>query len=367
MMKHFLGRISFVVGLLISSGSWASTMNNFECPQGFDCPDAIMPKVAFWADVYATYSEHHVILSDTRRPDLVYLVLDERAMGRAVRCSSSDPFYATTERKLVSDLRRMMLENETPDWIANEEHYEAILSLIDTPPTQSMIKCQHGRRLSMIEAYRRYLRYKDMILEKLTQANLPLELQYLPFVESRYNPKAVSRSKAVGIWQFMKNTGRMFGLTITPHQDDRKDPEKSTDAAIKYFQKWNRCFEQQDCNSWPFTITSYNYGGPGTLRAARFADYDYVYMIEEYNRGRFKKDVKNYYSSFLAATHVFSQPERFFPEVASVTIQPKPAALIQYPREMPKTLSYRELETVEISTQQNRFSKLFRWLIPNRK
>src|ERR1700710_1703478 len=82
------------------------------------------------------------------------------------------------------------------------------------------------------------LRRKDIyfpIFEKyLKKYNLPEELKYLSIIESGLNPKAVSRAKAVGLWQFMSATGKYFSLNNDWYNDDRMDPEKSTDAACRY-------------------------------------------------------------------------------------------------------------------------------------
>ena len=77
-------------------------------------------------------------------------------------------------------------------------------------------------------------KYDDMISAKLAERKMPRELIYLAMIESNFNPTAKSRVKAVGMWQFMSATARQFGLTVGRHVDERKDPEKSTDAALTY-------------------------------------------------------------------------------------------------------------------------------------
>ena len=79
--------------------------------------------------------------------------------------------------------------------------------------------------------------YFDMFEEKLSQYNLPIELKYLPVIESGLRPQVKSRAGALGLWQFMYTTGKMFGLREDSYIDDRMDPEKSTDAACQYLKK----------------------------------------------------------------------------------------------------------------------------------
>ncbi len=113
---------------------------------------------------------------------------------------------------------------------------------------------------------RMVLKRKDLyfpIFEKyLSEYGLPDELKYLSIVESGLNPRAVSRARAVGLWQFMSSTGRHFGLYNDWYIDDRMDPEKSTEAACKYLRQLYRMF-----NDWELALAAYN-SGPGNVRKA---------------------------------------------------------------------------------------------------
>src|SRR5207247_4248815 len=77
-------------------------------------------------------------------------------------------------------------------------------------------------------------RYEGMIREKLRTKGLPEDLVYLTLIESGLSNTAVSRAKAVGMWQFMASTARLYGLTVDPWVDERRDPFKATDAALNY-------------------------------------------------------------------------------------------------------------------------------------
>lgn len=98
------------------------------------------------------------------------------------------------------------------------------------------------------------------IFEKYLKANgMPEELKYLALLESGLNPKAISRSKAVGLWQFMSFTGKEMGLTINEYIDERMHIEKSTDAACKYLKQLYNRFDD-----WDLALASYN-TGPGRI------------------------------------------------------------------------------------------------------
>ena len=85
-------------------------------------------------------------------------------------------------------------------------------------------------RRFFIESYQRSGRYRPMILKKLREAGLPEELSWLPLVESGFKERALSRARALGIWQFISSTGSRYGLARSHWIDERMDPEKSTDA-----------------------------------------------------------------------------------------------------------------------------------------
>jgi membrane-bound lytic murein transglycosylase D len=107
------------------------------------------------------------------------------------------------------------------------------------------------------------------IFEKyLKKYNLPDELKYLSIIESGLNPRATSRVRAVGLWQFMAPTGRYYGLHNDWYVDDRMDPEKSTDAACRYLKDLYRMF-----NDWELALAAYNTGPGNVKRAIRRSGY----------------------------------------------------------------------------------------------
>lgn len=104
--------------------------------------------------------------------------------------------------------------------------------------------------------------YFPLFEKYLAKYNLPEELKYLSIVESGLNPRAVSRARAVGLWQFMSATGRHFGLHNDWYIDDRMDPDKSTEAACKYLTELYNMFDD-----WELALAAYN-SGPGNVRKA---------------------------------------------------------------------------------------------------
>jgi len=104
--------------------------------------------------------------------------------------------------------------------------------------------------------------YFPIFEEMLDKYRLPLELKYLAIVESALDPRAISSSAAVGLWQFKINTSRMFDLEVNSYIDERCDPYKSTEAACAYLQYLYRIYD-----NWQLALAAYN-GGPGVVRNA---------------------------------------------------------------------------------------------------
>jgi hypothetical protein len=113
------------------------------------------------------------------------------------------------------------------------------------------------------EALERGAPHLPMIQRALRAEGLPLDLAYIPIVESAFRPEAVSRAGAKGLWQFMRGTAIEQGLRYDWYMDERSHPEKSTAAAIRYLKRLNTMFD----GDWHLTLASYN-GGPGRVRRA---------------------------------------------------------------------------------------------------
>lgn len=128
----------------------------------------------------------------------------------------------------------------------------------------SFIELFQGRLHDFLETgMRRGSKYLPMIQEVFRAEGLPLDLAYVPLVESAFNPNALSRAKARGVWQFMRGTGLENGLRQDWYIDERADPEKATVAAAKYLNTLAGMFD----GDWHLALASYN-GGPGRVQRA---------------------------------------------------------------------------------------------------
>jgi membrane-bound lytic murein transglycosylase D len=146
--------------------------------------------------------------------------------------------------------------------------------------------------------------YLAFIRREIESRNLPPELIYLPVIESAYLSTAVSRSGAVGLWQFMKNSIGPFNIRVTEWLDERMDFWKSTDGALRKLEENYRYF-----GDWPLALAAYNAGlGAVSRIIGRTGIRDYWALAE----GRhLRTETAQYVSKLLAVSYILSQPRRF--------------------------------------------------------
>lgn len=139
--------------------------------------------------------------------------------------------------------------------------------------------------------------YFPIFEEELAKNNIPLEIKYLAVVESALNPKAVSRVGATGLWQFMYQTGKQYGLNISSYVDERSDPLKASSAASEYMKNMFKIF-----GDWDLVLASYN-SGPGNVSKAirRSGGYQNYWNI----RKHLPKETQGYLPAFLATMYIF--------------------------------------------------------------
>lgn len=140
--------------------------------------------------------------------------------------------------------------------------------------------------------------YVPIFEEALEAEGVPLELKYLPVVESAFDPMATSRVGAAGLWQFMVPTAKHYGLTVNSLLDERRDPIKSSQAAARYLKDLYKSF-----GDWTLAIAAYNCGRNNVLKAIKRAggarDYWAIYPY-------LPRETRGYVPAFIAANYVMN-------------------------------------------------------------
>jgi peptidoglycan lytic transglycosylase D len=177
--------------------------------------------------------------------------------------------------------------------------------LVLNPQVQHFLdRFTHERRDVVGLWFSRSSRYLGMMREVLRSRGLPEELAFAAMIESGFNPVAVSRAGAVGLWQFMASTARRYGLRVDKWVDERRDVEKSTFAAAAYFRDLYAQF-----GSWSLAQAAYNAGEVKVAKAIRATGSNDFWVL---SRSRFlRRETKEYVPAIHAATMIARDPAQY--------------------------------------------------------
>ncbi len=191
-----------------------------------------------------------------------------------------------------------------------EDLIDRIRSGFAIPELDSPLVTQHERWIQrnpeyLARVFDRGGKYLHHIVEELEARNMPTELALLPIVESAFNPQALSKAKAAGLWQFIPSTGRIFDLEQNWWHDQRRDVLESTRAALDYLEK---LYELQG-QDWFLALASYNWGEGAVMRArkrnqAKNRSDDYLSL-------KMPKETQHYVPKLIALRNVLARPEAF--------------------------------------------------------
>ncbi|MEZ4859427.1 MAG: LysM peptidoglycan-binding domain-containing protein [Flavobacteriaceae bacterium] len=192
------------------------------------------------------------------------------------------------------------------------------------PSLESVIKGYlKNRRKTMARLMALSDYYFPMFEEEMARQGLPMEMKYLAVIESALDPKATSRVGAQGLWQFMFQTGKIFGLEVNSYVDERSDPLMATEAAAKYLKSLHKSL-----GDWDLALAAYN-SGPGNVSKAirRSGGRTNYWNIREF----LPQETAGYVPAFLATMYIFEFAEEHgfkshgpkFPYIATDTLKVK--------------------------------------------
>ncbi|MFQ5736784.1 MAG: transglycosylase SLT domain-containing protein [Thermodesulfobacteriota bacterium] len=220
-----------------------------------------------------------VCLKDAVEEAAAFYVLNEEPLPR-------------TEGKVCLDAPQVTVDDSIPG-----------VPIVVNKNVESFIKYfQTSGRKYFERWWDRSQKYMVMIRAILRENGLPEDLSYIAFIESGLNPKARSRSNAVGMWQFIKGTAVRYGLRVDWWMDERMDPEKSTQAAARYFTDLYDRF-----GSWYLAAAGYNAGEGRVSRAVKKHGTDDFWALARHKR-TLRRETRNYVPKYLAALMISKDP-----------------------------------------------------------
>ena len=221
----------------------------------------------------------------------------------------------------------------------------------------SYIELFQGRLHDFIEdGMKRGSKYLPMIQNVFRAEGLPLDLAYVPLVESAFKPNAVSRVKAKGVWQFMGGTAVENGLRRDWYVDERSDPEKATLAAAKYLLTLNKLFN----GDWHLALASYN-GGPGRLqKAIKRVGVDDFWKLADKPKV-LPRETREYVPTILAAIVIARNPAQYGFDFESTTSAPYDTITLPRPVDLRRVAEWAGTSIDEIQALN---PALRRWTTP---
>jgi len=279
----------------------------------FPVPSEIKDNVAFWRNVYGKWSRGEVAIHDDEYMGVIYEVAD--LPGPTLNGYTAGQKRFVWARKAYYKRRLEDLEDRIRAGLPLNRYDQALYDkLMDAGGRWAIygasdrVRSQRGLR----ERFRRGLaisgRYDTKFREIFRSRGLPEDLAYLPHVESSFQTNARSSVGAVGVWQFMRGTGKRY-MTVNGTVDERLDPVTAAEGAASYLGTAYR-----KLGSWPLAVTSYNHGQDGMETAKAIYGNDIGAIVRKYKGPYFKFASRNFYAEFIAAREVASHPHRYFPE-----------------------------------------------------
>lgn len=285
----------------------------------FSVPFGLWERTWFWFDIYTRYGEAHHVIHHTLYPWIIYKIYDTTQ----TLVNSNGPLWLRRERAEKLAEREAVNIRQTLRRLAKRKSYSHLLGLekqlferLAAVPGRRQavfreaaanVRSQLGQKDFFERGLVRSTKYLRHMEAEFRSRGIPTELTRLPFVESSFNERAVSKVGASGIWQIMPDTGRAYML-VSETIDERNSPLKATRVAAQLLRSYSRALGQ-----WPLAVTAYN-NGIGNIRVAikRARSSDLTTIIARNHRGEFQFASSNFYTCFLAALYAEKYQELIF-------------------------------------------------------
>lgn len=239
------------------------------------------------------------------RFDAAFSALD----GAFALMSEVDPDGDALVAQEKEDLRRLISRKIVEIYASQRnvvgDFYGSVPLDVNSYVEREIASFQGPERQSFLEGFRRSGRYRSMIVDRLREAGMPEQLVWLPMVESWFKVRALSRARALGMWQFIPSTGYRYGLKRTSWADERMDPSKSTTAALAYLSELHELF-----GDWLTAVAAYNCGEARVQRLLRRQSAGYFDQFWDLYE-ELPRETRRYVPRFIATVLILQDPAKY--------------------------------------------------------
>ena len=234
------------------------------------------------------------------------IIILDRAYGIMLGIKEKgNPEVAQAKKSLRLTISKRLQEIQSSQVTGVKSEHSPFLMDMNSLVEQEIKRFQGPERRFFLESYKRSGRFRPEIVDALKREGLPEELSWLPLIESGYKVKALSHSRALGLWQFIPSTGYKFGLSRDRWVDERMDPQESTEAAILYLKRLHELF-----GDWITALAAYNCGEGKVLKKIRQQKINYLDNFWDLYQ-HLPSETSRYVPRFLALLHILADPERY--------------------------------------------------------
>lgn len=297
--------------------------DDFIIPKYFD------PSVRFWFSIYTQYNSKQVVIHDKANLSLVYHVIDfdqlhQSKIHRFAKSKLQTQLSLEYTRGLKKSLHTLSTKNfkklSDQDMVTIKQIRAAGIKVPANKKQRKKlflglarnIRTQTGQRDMVYQGVIRSLPYQPFLNAQIDNFKLPRELLAISFLESSFNPKAISKVAASGVWQFMPYIGNLFLPRMDKSVDYRQNTIISTLGAL-HLLKQNKMILKR----WDLAVPAYNSGTKHLVRARKKfrkkKDFSLAYVLQNYKHAHLGFASQNFYSSFLALVHTLAYKDVIYP------------------------------------------------------